>query len=144
MSFEKLLLDESHKHEFGSVRVLMCFKNRSHASRSAITSDANAKPVNVYESVDLQYRGGDGEHYILVENLTYDAILTIYDVNSRSAVVYRGFLGKGFEKEKILKRIRMRLPSFSVVSRSNMTACEITRNSSRSSRADRKRLVMGL
>ena len=89
MTFEELLLDEMHGRDFGAQRYVRTFKKRPHVSKSKIDMYSNARYL---EPGEFYSEAGYDElktRYIASVSMTYDMMLSIYDVNSRSAAAAR-------------------------------------------------------
>ncbi len=94
MSFEGIFSRALSRTSFGADRYLHCYKERTHISKGAI--DTYSK--GTYLEVSKFYKGGFQSpaevRYVVANNITYDMLMSIYDVNARSVFVCRLF---GFE-----------------------------------------------
>jgi hypothetical protein len=85
--------------EFGRARYLAAGKERPHISKSKLLANDNVEFVKLGEHSQVAYRDWEGRRYIAAEALTYDFLVTFYDVNSS-----RGFAARMFG-EKELHRV---------------------------------------
>ncbi len=89
MSFENIFLAELRGNGFGSAEYTRTFKKRPHISKSKIDAYSNCGylgsgaffSANGYKQTD--------QRYIAATQLTYDMIISLYDVNSGSVAVAR-------------------------------------------------------
>ncbi len=88
MSFERFLESAAIKPEFGQSRFVKNFKDRQHVSRVELDSDKGCKYLSVGEVYYTKY-SNMGVFYVGVVDLSFDAILSIYDVNSQKLLVCR-------------------------------------------------------
>jgi hypothetical protein len=102
MDFWKVYQNERVSDDFGQQRLCLRSRERIHASLSSVESYATNLEVN--QAVSANY--GEGTRYVLAEDLTYDLLVSLYDVNSSSAILLRASSPIG---KKALAEIRSRL-----------------------------------
>ena len=93
VGFEKELA-EALEAQGGSGKALrMCSKERPHASRSKIEAFDNALYIGTdgMESTGYEGEGSGLRRYLACKDLTYDLMLSIYDVNTCSMACARTF-----------------------------------------------------
>lgn len=67
------------------------FKERPHVSKSKIDEYSNAFYLEVGQSKSIHYKDGTETRYIAAVSMTYDTIISIYDVNTRNIIACRTF-----------------------------------------------------
>ncbi len=104
MGFESVLGKRVGGRGFGQSRYLATGKERPHISRSKLLANDSTEFVGLGEEKKGSYMGWMGRRYIAAENLTYDFIITFYDVNSPYLSVVRLF-----EAERLMKSLKRAL-----------------------------------
>ena len=89
MTFEDLLLEEMHGRDFGKQQYLRTFKKRPHVSKSKIDAYGNVFYLNPGGSYMQMGYNDLKTRYVASAQLTYDTMLSVYDVNSRSLAAAR-------------------------------------------------------
>lgn len=103
MDFFESLNAQSLKADFGTKKAVMSSKssvfalNRPHTSLSMVKE--NATEVSLNQA--FFFPGKEGLRYIISREITFDLLLTIYEVNSHMGVFAR--ISKPLEKEEIAK-----------------------------------------
>ena len=105
MSFEQLLLSDALQQGFGTSRYLKDSKQRSHISKSKADMDSNAFYLKTGESNSRIY-DWKTERYLIADNLIYDFVLTLYDVDKGWAHLCRHFVPNGVLGEPQMNEIR--------------------------------------
>jgi len=80
-SIDKLRLNK----EFGSERAVLSTKQRPHTSLSMI--QRISKEIGINQGTMQKY--GNLKRYVIARDITYDLFISVYDVNSHSAIVLR-------------------------------------------------------
>ena len=88
MSFEEMLGKDAREGGMGGQQYSMGSKPRPNLSRFVLDSDSNARYIELGGFERIVYSPAR-ERYIAALNLTYDAIVTIYNVDSRELCVCR-------------------------------------------------------
>lgn len=88
MSFEDIFVNDAKKGGMGAGPYLMSSKPRPNMSRIVLDADRNARYVELNGFQRLEY-GPARERYLAAINLTYDAIITVYNINSRELGMFR-------------------------------------------------------
>lgn len=109
LSFEALLeREEFYGTEFGKAATLMTYRPRPHISRSRLDSYSNAVYIETNESVRRDYSRWHGERYVVAKELTFDLLLSLYEVNTARLAAFRYFgprVGMREELERGIKAI---------------------------------------
>ena len=108
MGFEEVVARDLQQKDFGSLRYVMQYKERSHISASKVDEFGSSVYVDVDSSAIARYSDGGTPAYLAAKNLSYDWLVTLYDINSCTGGLWRiykkGCIG-GLEKfEKGLGR----------------------------------------
>ncbi len=90
MSFEDVLSAKISDKSVAQKQLILAFKERPHVSKSKIDANEDSKYLNVGESASTVY-GETSQRYISAQNLTYDLIFSIYDVNSSALFCARAY-----------------------------------------------------
>jgi hypothetical protein len=85
MDFWKVYQNARASADFGQQRLYLRARDRIHASLSAVESCA----TGLETSRGLFTKYSDSARYVLAEGLTYDLLVSLYDVNSSSALLMR-------------------------------------------------------
>lgn len=91
MSLEKALSDEMKKPGFGSASCRLYFKDRPHISRSRVDKADGASYLDMDKSASVRY-SDISTRYIAVINMTYDLLLSVYDVDTKDIFAMRVFV----------------------------------------------------
>lgn len=89
LSFEKSLDIDMTTPDFGKAKYAMTFKKRPNLSRVRLDSTSGCRFVEVGQWTLLQHEEKLGMRYAACTNITYDSVLSIYDVNRQLIMVYR-------------------------------------------------------
>ncbi len=95
MGFEEVVMGEVGKKSFGSQRYIATGKERPHISDSKLSARDDAERIGVGESKLLRYEGWRSRRYLAFAGLSYDVMVSLYDVNSPAAYAARVFQMKG-------------------------------------------------
>lgn len=90
LSFEKILEGDISFSGFGNSAYVMAYKDRPHISKSEIDRYSNAAYLNINEYLIIRY-DKIGIRYIAVTSMSYDFIISVYDINSSSLFVGRAY-----------------------------------------------------
>lgn len=101
-----MALNELGKKDFGTVRYYLCSKARPHASKSAIEESSNCIEIGLGDRKEIAYDDWKTERYMMANNITYDLIVTMYEVNTSKGIIYRILDGKGMDSKKIIADAR--------------------------------------
>lgn len=88
LSFEKIFEMDISSDSFGSSTYVSTYKDRPHISKSKIENYSNVIYLNIGEYSAVKYNESNSR-YIAVTSITYDFIVSIYDINSSSLFVER-------------------------------------------------------
>ncbi len=88
LSFEKFLGEDRLSADFGATGYKRNSKERQHASREVTLGNAYA--LGLGQAQWFKYNGASNQ-YVVCTGVTYDAVLSIYDVNGSGMAVYRFF-----------------------------------------------------
>jgi hypothetical protein len=88
MSLEKALDDEMKKPGFGTANCHLSFKDRPHISKSKVDIADGATYINIGESSRVRYDVVSAR-YIAAVNMTYDLLLSVYDVDTKDLFAMR-------------------------------------------------------
>lgn len=99
LGFETILEADMRKRGFGSQRYLATGKERPHISKSKVMADDAAEVVALSETKQIPYDDWKGRRYIAFENVSYDLVVTLYNVNSPRAYAIRVFDTKDLPKK---------------------------------------------
>lgn len=91
MSFEVVLRNDIRRR-IGSGEYRQNFKDRPHISKGKIDEYLNVAYPKVGDFAAVHYTDEvSSQRYIAAMNLTYDLLVSIFDVNTRTLIVYRTF-----------------------------------------------------
>jgi hypothetical protein len=99
VGFESVLEIGAAEAEFGKARYIVCGKERPHISRAKLIASDNTEFVGLGEHKLVVYKEWMGKRYVAAEGLTYDFILTLYDVNAPKISILRLFETKELERD---------------------------------------------
>src|SRR5271157_1799116 len=102
MDFWKIYQNARASGDFGQQRLYLRSRDRIHASLSAV----EAYGANLDPDRGLSASYGEGTRYVLAKDLTYDLLVSLYDVNSSSALILRSSSPPG---KRTIAEIRRRL-----------------------------------
>ncbi|MGC8537753.1 MAG: hypothetical protein ACP5MZ_02085 [Candidatus Micrarchaeia archaeon] len=88
MSLEKALDEEMKKPGFSMANCHLSFKDRPHISKSKIDMADGAAYINIGESARVRY-SDISTRYIAAVNMTYDLLLSVYDVDTKDLFAMR-------------------------------------------------------
>lgn len=91
MSFESILKNEI-KRDLNKNEYRQSFKERPHISKSVVDEFSDALYIKNRELKVLEYSSELSPRYVAITNLTFDAIISLYDVNTRRLLVYRFYI----------------------------------------------------
>jgi hypothetical protein len=113
VGFEDILAAEEEKPGFGSQRYVAAGKERPHISKSKLAARDDAEYLKLGESKFLRYDGWMSKRYLAFEGLSYDFMVSLYDVNSPKAYAVRLFDPKGLmgSLRAGLKSMRTAMPN---------------------------------
>jgi hypothetical protein len=95
------MADRLARRGFGKSRYLMAGKERPHISRSKLLANDSTEFLKLGEQRLVPYGGWEGQRYVAAEGLTYDFLMTFYDVNSP-----RAFAARLFDAREVDRTIR--------------------------------------
>jgi hypothetical protein len=105
VGFENLLKDNIKNEDLNKSRYVITSKGRPHVSKSKIDTYSNAIYLNLGESKTIIYSDRSDERYLATLNITYDILVSIFDVNTGKLFVYRTYKLDNAVKETIKKYI---------------------------------------
>ncbi len=85
MDFWKIYQNARASGDFGQQRLYLRSRDRIHASLSAV--EAYGADIEINRGLAAEY--GEGTRYIMAKGLTYDLLVSFYDVNSSRALLLR-------------------------------------------------------
>ncbi len=91
MSFEGILKSDIKKEDLNKEGYRHSSKERVHMSKSMMDMYSNARYLKTGEFFAIHYKDETVTRYIAATDLTYDFIISIFDVNTRNLLVYRIF-----------------------------------------------------
>ncbi len=101
MGFEGIVAKEALQKEFGSARYVRQYRERWHISVSKVDEFGSSAYVNTDGSIEARYSESKGPAYLAAKGVSYDWIVTLYDINSRTGGIWRPYKAdciKGMEK----------------------------------------------
>jgi hypothetical protein len=90
LSFENIVKNEL-RHELSEAGYKYNYKDRVHMSRAKMDMYGNVDYLKVGEFKVIKYFDDTSTRYIAAPNLTFDTLVSIYDVNTRNTLVCRIF-----------------------------------------------------
>lgn len=90
LSFESIL-EKDFKKEINKSEYKLVSKERPHISKSKLDEFSNAIYIKTNEIKNMEYSDELSTRYIAATNLSYDFLMSIYDVNTRNLAIYRFF-----------------------------------------------------
>jgi len=90
MPFENIVKKEL-KHELNKNQYIYTYKDRVHMSKAKMDMYSNVEYLKVGEFKSVHYNDDTATRYLAAPNLTYDMVVSIYDVNQRNVLVCRVF-----------------------------------------------------
>ena len=90
MSFEMIVKNEL-RHELSKSEYLYTYKQRVHMSKAKLDTYTSAEYLKVGEFKSMHYDDATVTRYMAAPNLTYDLVVSIFDVNTRNILVCRVF-----------------------------------------------------
>jgi hypothetical protein len=88
LSFEKFLEEDLLSSDFGRARYVKSSKMRQHMSKRSLDADTEGRSIGINEMASC-VASRTSTRYIACTEITYDAILSIYDVDTCAIVLYR-------------------------------------------------------
>ena len=95
MSFEGIFGRDIAAVDFGTDRYLRCSKERTHISRAVLDTYSNAVYLSVGKFHKGAYQSPADVRYVAATSMSYDMLMSVYDVNTRNMFACRLF---GFEE----------------------------------------------
>jgi hypothetical protein len=114
LSFEKLFKSDLNSKDFGNVRYVRNYKGRSNMSKSALDADSNTVYLEKLGTRAARYDSALSVRYMATLNLSYDFIVSLFNVNTRDALMCRAFRFDADTKTQITKYLnlmRMKRPN---------------------------------
>jgi hypothetical protein len=100
LAFRDIVLEDLGSGSLGTVQYIKCYKPRQHVSASKIEEHENVKYIGNGERLSYKYQSPLDARYIGFKDLTYDFVLSLYEINSKSAFVLRSYgAPRSFEKD---------------------------------------------
>jgi len=90
LGFEDILKNDMRKDDLSKNAYLHTFKDRVHMSKSKMDMYSDSAYLKIGEFRRVHY-DDEAKRYIAATDLTYDIIISIYEINSRDMFVYRIF-----------------------------------------------------
>lgn len=117
MSFETLMKKELYLSGANAKRYVHNFKDRDHVSRVKIDAYSNARYLKVGEYHIGRYENEVSMRYVAATQMSYDTLISVYNVNTRDMLVFRVFkldaAALGLMGKFVDKQMRLR-PNFEV------------------------------
>ncbi|MGI0100372.1 MAG: hypothetical protein ACREBH_01450 [Candidatus Micrarchaeaceae archaeon] len=104
MSFELILKGDAKKDINGNL-YKKNFKDRPHVSKSKIDMYSNSVYIGVGKSHTLRYSGALDTRYMAATDMTFDMLISLYDINSRTLLVHRFYMYDGSIKKGMLSMV---------------------------------------
>jgi len=95
LSFEGIFGRDIAAVDFGTDRYLRCSKERTHISRAVLDTYSNAVYLSVGKFHKGAYQSPADVRYVAATSMSYDMLMSVYDVNTRNMFACRLF---GFEE----------------------------------------------
>ncbi len=89
MSFEGMLAEALKGGTLGTDQYALEFKKRPHVSRSKVEEYGNVAYLKVGDLKATRYENDSSMRYIAARDITYDLLLSIYDVNTSALACAR-------------------------------------------------------
>ncbi len=89
LSFEKFLEDGIERDNFSKEPYIKNFKERQNISRFVLDSDPGCKYLDGGESFAQRYDEYEGVRYVSCLSMTYDAVFSLYEADSRTSYIFR-------------------------------------------------------
>ncbi len=89
MSFENALFGEMHGSGFGTGEYLRSFKARPHVSKSKVDQYSNCTYLEAGDFFSISRYKDTDRRYVAATQLSYDTLMSVYDVNTRSMAAAR-------------------------------------------------------
>lgn len=89
------------KGELNKSEYVRRFKERVHMSKSKMDMYSSAEYIGVGSSFSMRYDDESERRYIAAPNLTYDVVVSLFDVNSRNIMACRAFQKIEFLKKDL-------------------------------------------
>ncbi|MDE1871405.1 MAG: hypothetical protein KGI06_04170 [Candidatus Micrarchaeota archaeon] len=105
MSFESIFGNDV-KGELSKSEYVRRFKERVHMSKSRMDEYSEAEYLEVGDSFEMHYTDDSEKRYVAATGLTYDLIVSLFDVNTRSSLVCRTFKDPKILEEEMLRFIK--------------------------------------
>ncbi len=105
MSFEEIVKNEI-KADLNKSEYVRNFKGRVHMSKSRMDMYSGSVYLGVGDSAIIHYADETETRYIAATGMSYDAIISLFDVNTRSMMVCRLFRYDRTVKNKLDKFVK--------------------------------------
>ncbi len=91
MGFEEVVAKESAQKDFGSERYARQYRARSHISISKVDEFGSSVYVGTDGYTSARYSESAAPAYIAAKGLSYDWVVTLYDINSNTGGMWRSY-----------------------------------------------------
>ncbi|MGC8648161.1 MAG: hypothetical protein ACP5SJ_01525 [Candidatus Micrarchaeia archaeon] len=95
MAFRDIILDEFERGLLGKGQYLQTYKPRPHISASKIEEHNDVSYIGTGEKIACKYLLPIDKRYIGAKELSYDLLLSLYEINSKSAFAIRLYKDSG-------------------------------------------------
>jgi hypothetical protein len=110
LSFEKLFKDDLTSKDFSSARYVRDYKGRPNISKSALDADSNTTYLDNLGTWTTRYVDALSVRYVSVLNLSYDFLVSFFDVNTHESLVCRTFRSDAATKSLMTKYLSLMKP----------------------------------
>jgi hypothetical protein len=114
VSFERLFKADMLTEGFGTARYTRAFRERAHISKSKLEMYSNVRYLNVKGLYTARYVDDLSVRYASALNMSYDLLISIFDVDRSESLICRSFKFDANMKsqiERYLDSIRGRRPN---------------------------------
>ncbi|MGC8586414.1 MAG: hypothetical protein ACP5K5_02625 [Candidatus Micrarchaeia archaeon] len=105
MSFEETFKNAFNIEGFGKERYILCYKERPNISRNKLDEFAESVYLDVGSSLAIKYSKLP-PRYISALDITYDLLVSIYEINAATLFTIRYSLLSGIDKQALLKFVK--------------------------------------
>ena len=117
MSFERLFKSDMLYKDFNKKRYTRRFKERANISKIKLDTFANVRYLNVNDHHTALYDSPVATRYVAALNMSYDLLMSVYDVDTKSMIIHRLFgIDQNFvgSTDKYLRQFKNRKPNVEV------------------------------
>ena len=105
MSFENAFISDIAAADFGDDRYLRRYGERPHVSKEVLDTYSNAAYLGIDRSSIGAYQNRTDARYVAATDMSYDILMSVYDVNTRSMFACRQFNFEDSTHDKLVKYV---------------------------------------